>query len=168
MARAKKYPDFEFKKGVVGRHRVAFKGLAKSYRRFLMDHKNLKNYTGDYTVMSILFGLHQSNTKSIKFKWFYDWRTKSLKKIDPLKESYNTIKWKCAISGRPIKSNMDDFSPKNFVHPEYWDTLGSSVDMSIVESSVKFRIECQKLLLNEQKELLDLFKRNANPKKELD
>ena len=91
-----------------------------------------------------------------------------LKKIDDVYDSYRSIDWACAISGRPIKSKMGDFSARNFVHPEYWDALEVGINQSVLKSSLEFRQKCQQLLLNEQKELMKVFKKNANPRKRLD
>lgn len=164
MAQAKKYPHIIYKTGVKHKHGVSFESLSRSHKRFLLEHQNLRHIADDPQVLSALFGIHRTDTKSIKHKLFWDWRTEDLRKIEPLKESYDMVPWKCALSGRPIMSSMRDFSPKNFVHPDYWDTLGGTVETAIVESSVKFRIKCQELLMNQQKELLKLFKSNANPR----
>ena len=164
MAQPKKYPHIIYKTGVRGKHGISFESLSRSHKRFLLEHQNLRKIAHDPRVMSAIFGIHRTDTKSIKHKLFWDWRTKKLRKIEPLKQSYDMVPWKCALSGRPILSSMSNFEPKNFVHPDYWDTLGKNVDMAIVESSVKFRIKCQKLLLNQQKELLKIFKDNANPR----
>jgi hypothetical protein len=164
MAQAKKYPHIVYKTGVRGKHGISFESLSKSHKRLLLEHQNIRHISDDPQVMGAIFGIYRTDTKSIKHKLFWDWRTESLRKIDPLKESYDMVPWKCALSNRKIMSSMNDFSPKNFVHPDYWDTLSGGIDMSIVESSVAFRIKCQKLLTNQQKELLKLFKSNANPR----
>lgn len=164
MAQAKKYPHIVYKTGVKHKHGVSFESLSRSHKRFLLEHQNLRHIVDDPQVLSALFGIHRTDTKSIKHKLFWDWRTESLRKIKPLKESYDMVPWACALSGKPIMSSMNDFSPKNFVHSDYWDTLGKNVEMAIVESSVKFRVKCQELLMNQQKELLKLFKSNANPR----
>lgn len=164
MAQAKKYPHIVYKTGVRGKHGVSFESLSKSHKRLLLEHQNLRHIADNPRVLSAIFAIHRTDTKSIKHKLFWDWRTKSLRKIEPLKESYDLVPWKCALSGRDIMSSMNDFSPKNFVHSDYWDTLSKNVEMSIVESSVKFRLKCQELLMNQQKELLKLFKSNANPR----
>jgi len=164
MAQAKKYPHIVYKTGVRGKHGISFESLSKSHKRLLLEHQNLRHISDDPQVMGAIFAIYRTDTKSIKHKLFWDWRTESLKKIEPLKDSYDMVPWKCALSGRPIMSSMNDFSPTNFVHPDYWDTIGKNIDMLIVDSSVAFRIKCQELLMNQQKELLKLFKSNANPR----
>ena len=167
MAQAKRIPNFVYQTGVKGKHGISFKGLSKSHKRFLINHQNLKNYAHNPGVMAALFSIHKPTNNGIKEKLFFDRRDMSLKKIDGIVKSYSTIDWNCAISGRPIKSRMSDFSPKNFVHPDYWDTLGDNVSETIVRSSIAFRQKCEKLLLNQQKELMQIFKSNAKPRKEL-
>jgi len=57
---------------------------------------------------------------------------------------------------------VNDFSPENFVHEEYHDTLGGdSIDGRIVKSSVRFQKHVKKLLLNQQKEFLKLARKNS-------
>lgn len=168
MAQAKKIPQFVYQNGVKGKHGIAFKGLSKSHKRFLLNHQNLKRYSSNPGVMAALFAIHKPTNNGIKEKLFLDQRDKSLKKIDGIRRSYATVDWKCAISNRPIKSRMNNFSPQNFVHPDYWDTLSGNVSENIVRSSIEFRQKCEKLLLNQQKELMQIFKSSANPRKELD
>lgn len=168
MAQAKRIPHFEYKQGVKGKHGIAFKGLRKSHKRLLLDHQNLRKYADKPGVMAALFAIHKPTNKGIKEKLFLDRRDNSLKKIDGIVRSYSTVDWKCAFSGRPIKSRMTDFSPRNFVHPDYWDTIGDTINENIIRSSILFRQKCEELLLNQQKELMQIFKSNANPRKELD
>ena len=170
MAYSKKYPDLEYNNGVRGRHGVAFRSIAKWQKRFLLEHNNIRRFGKNEQALKILLGLYRSGNNSLKNKLFYDWTEGDMKLIDGVQETYDTLDWTCAISGKPIKSRMGEFEAKNFVHPEYWDTLCSSlpVNQSIVKSSLAFRQKCQELLLNEQKELMKLFKKNANPRKTLD
>ena len=168
MAQSKKYPHIIYKTRTKGKHGISFKSLPRFYKRFLLDNTNLKRYASDPQTMSVIFRIFRPTARLYAKKLLWDWRTMSLKKIEPLKDSYDMIEWKCAYSNKPIMSSMNDFSAKNFVHPDYHDTIGKSIDMSIVESSIKFRIKCEELLMHQQKELLQLFKSNANPRKELD
>jgi len=168
MAQAKKIPYFEYRVGVKGKHGISFKGLSKSHKRFLIDHQMLKRYVNNPGVTAALFAIHKPINHGLKEKLFYDRRDGSLKKIDGIFKSYSTVDWECAISRRPIKSRMNDFSPQNFVHPDYWDTLSGGISESIVKSSIEFRQKCEKLLLNQQKELMQIFKSNAKPRKELE
>ena len=168
MAQAKKIPQFEYKPGVKGKHGISFKGLSKSHKRLLLDHQNLRRFAHNPGVMAAIFAIHKPINAGLRQKLFYDHRTKDLKKIDDIRDSYATIDWHCAISGRPIKSRMTDFSPRNFVHPDYWDTLSDNISETIVRNSIKFRQKCEELLLNQQKELMQIFKSNANPRKELE
>jgi len=132
-----------------------------------MDHHNIKELAEDEQVLKAIMGIYRGNNNSAKVKLFYDWTEGDLKLKDDLNESYAMIDWECAISGRPIKSKMGEFDAKNFVHPEFWDTLQGSINQNVLKSSIEFRHKCQELLLNQQKELMKVFKKNANPRKEL-
>lgn len=168
MAYSKKYPSLLYKAGVKGRYGVSFSTLGKSQKRFLLEHKNLKTVAEDPQKLLAIMGLFRGQNNSLKTKLFYDWTQHDLKKINDLQSSYDSIEWHCAISGLPIKSQMGNFSAKNFVHPKYWDSLDTGINRSVLESSIKFRQKCQELLLNEQRELLKVFKKNANPRKRLE
>lgn len=170
MAYSKKYPSLEYNNGVRGRHGVAFRSLTKWQKRFMLEHQNIKRFSKNEQAMKIVFGLYRSGNDSKKTKLFYDWTQGDMKLLESVEQAYDTIDWVCAISGQPIKSRVGEFDVKNFVHPEYWDTLDSSlaVNQNIVKSSLAFRQKCQELLLNQQKELMILFKKNANPRKTLD
>jgi hypothetical protein len=83
-------------------------------------------------------------------------------KGEELEESYDTIDWTCALSGEPIRSNINNFNVENFVHPDYHDTLGGkTVDGRILKSSVAFQQHVKKLLLNQQKEFLNIARKNS-------
>lgn len=168
MAYAKKYPHITYKNGVRGKHGISFEGLSKIHKRFLLEHANLKGFSKDEQALKAVMGLFRGNNNKLKNKLFYDWTEGDMKRIDDLQESYKMIDWTCAISGKPIKSKMGDFSARNFVHPEYWDALEGSISQNVLKSSLEFRLKCQELLLNQQKELMKVFKRNANPRKRLD
>lgn len=167
MAYSKKYPSLVYKSGVRGKHGVAFSTLSKSQKRFLLEHQGLKVFARDAQKLLAVMGLFRGSNNSLKSKLFYDVRHSDLKPIEQLQHSYDLIDWRCAMSGRPIKSKMGDFSAKNFVHLEYWDSLEAGISNEIIKSSVAFRQKCQQLLLQEQKELMKVFKRNANPRKRL-
>jgi hypothetical protein len=168
MAYAKKYPHIKYKDGVRGKHGVAFETLSKLHKRFLLEHPNVKDFVKDEQKLKAVLGLFRGTNDRHKTKLFYDWVEGDLKKIDDVYDSYRSIDWTCAISGRPIKSKMGDFSARNFVHPEYWDALEIGINQNVLKSSLEFRQKCQQLLLNEQKELMKVFKKNANPRKRLD
>lgn len=167
MAYSKKYPSLVYKSGVRGKHGVAFLTLSKSQKRFLLEHQGLKVFARDAQKLLAVMGLFRGSNNSLKSKLFYDVRHSDLKPIGRLQQSYDLIDWHCALSGRPIKSRMADFSAKNFVHPEYWNSLGAGISHQIIKSSVAFRQKCQQLLLQEQKELMKVFKKNARPRKRL-
>ena len=79
-----------------------------------------------------------------------------------LERSYNTVKWTCAISLKPIKARFMNFDLENFVHPEYRDVLKAPmVDSRILKSSIDFRKKCKKLLLEQREEFLKLAKKNS-------
>lgn len=168
MAYTKKYPHIVYKQGVKGRHGVAFSTLSKSQRRFLLEHHNLKEFASDPQRLLAVMGLYRGSNNTLKTKLFYDRKQNDLKLLPNLQQSYDMVDWTCAISGRPIKSKMGDFSAKNFVHPEFWDTIQNSISQEVLKSSIAFRQKCQQLLLNEQKELMKVFKKNANPRKKLE
>jgi hypothetical protein len=72
------------------------------------------------------------------------------------------MEWLCAISLKPIRAKFMNFDLENFIHPEYSEILDAPmVDSRILKSSIEFRKECKKLLLNERQEFLKLAKKNA-------
>lgn len=168
MAYTKKYPHIVYKHGVRGKHGVSFSTLSKSQKRFLLEHQNLKEFADNPQALSVVLGLFRGSNNSLKSKMFYDWRQNEIKLVDELQRSYDSIEWTCALSGRPIMATMGDFSAKNFVHPEFWEALEGGVSQEVLKSSIAFRHKCQELLLNQQKELMKVFKKNANPRKRLD
>ena len=164
MAYNKKYPNIERTGGPYPRNRygIRYDSISKQQRRLLLEHPIIKDRAQDDQFLQIVFELCRYRHSDKSNKLYYDWSTSEFVKVDKLKENYDTIHWICAISGEPIKSNINDFSAKNFVHEEYWDILkGGVVDSRIVKSSVKFQKHVKKLLLNQQKEFLKLARKNS-------
>ena len=171
MAYNKKYPEIKRTNGPYPRNRygVRYDSISKQQRRLLLEHPIISERAKSDQFLHIIFEVCRHRHVDRFDKFYYDWSTSSFVKIDELKESYNMIDWECAISGLPIRSSMSDFSPNNFVHPDFQDGLSTEmIDKRILESSVRFQKHVKKLLLNQQKELMKVFKKNANPRKRLD
>ena len=95
-------------------------------------------------------------------KKYWDHSNQTLVDMATLHNNYNTVDWQCAISLKPIKAKFMNFDLENFVHPEYHDALKAPmVDSRILKSSIEFRKECKKLLLEQRQEFLKLAKKNA-------
>lgn len=163
MAYNKKYPNIQRTGGPYPRNRygIRYDSISKQQRRLLLEHPIIKDRAQDDQFLQIVFELCRHRHVDRFDKLYYDWSTEEFVKLDVLKESYDTIDWKCALSDRDIRSNINNFSAENFVHPEYWDTLSGSVDSRIWESSVRFQKHVKKLLLNQQKEFLKLARKNS-------
>jgi len=164
MAYNKKYPNIVRTGGPYPRNRygVRYDSISKQQRRLLLEHPIIKDRAQDDQFLQIIFELCRHRHVDRFDKFYYDWSTSEFVKMEDLKESYDTIDWKCALSDRDIRSNINDFGPENFVHEEYHDTIGGdSIDGRIVKSSVRFQEHVKKLLLNQQKEFLKLARKNS-------
>jgi len=163
MAYNKKYPNIRRTGGPYPRNRygIRYDSISKQQRRLLLEHPIIKDRAQDDQFLQIVFELCRHRHVDRFDKLYYDWSTEEFVKLDVLKESYDTIDWKCALSDRDIRSNINNFNAENFVHPEYWDTLSGGVDSRIWESSVRFQKHVKKLLLNQQKEFLKLVRKNS-------
>ena len=149
-------------------HRMNSRGiyidnLPKYQRRLLVGSPIIaKGADDDSFIYAVFRALAPKAISSAKRKTYWDRTTESFVKIDELHENYNTIEWRCAISGEPIQSNINNFSLENFVHPDYHDVLTAPmVDSRILKSSVDFRKHIKKLLLNQQKEFLKYARKNS-------
>ncbi len=164
MAYNNKYPEIKRTGGPYPRNRygVCYEGLSRQQRRLLLENPLLKERAQNDQFLQILFEVSRYTNRTSKNKYYYDWSTGDFMKMEDLQENYDTIDWTCALSGEPIRSNINNFSPENFVHPSYHDTLGGNViDTRIVKSSIKFQQHIKKLLLNQQEEFLKLAKKNS-------
>lgn len=164
MAYNTKYPKIRRTNGPYPRNRygVRYDSISKQQRRLLLDHPIMAERAQSDQFLHIIFEICRYHIVDKFDKFYYNWSTDSFMQIEELKKSYNLIDWHCAISGLPIKSDIDDFSPNNFVHPEYRDILNNGmIDSRILESSVKFQKQVKKLLLNEQKEFLKHARKNS-------
>jgi hypothetical protein len=163
MSYNKKYPNIQRTGGPYPRNRygIRYDSISKQQRRLLLEHPIIKDRAQDDQFLQIVFELCRHRHVDRFDKLYYDWSTEEFVKLDVLKESYDTIDWKCALSDRDIRSNINNFNAENFVHPEYWDTLSGGVDSRIWESSVRFQKHVKKLLLNQQKEFLKLVRKNS-------
>ena len=163
MAYSKKYPKIKRTGGPFPRNRygVRYDSITKQQRRLLLEHPIIKERAQDDQFLQITFELCRHRHVDRFDKVYYDYSTNEFVKMDELKESYNTVDWKCALSGNPIRASINDFSAKNFVDSKYWDTLNGNVDQRILDSSIRFRKHVKKLLLNQQKEFLKLARKNS-------
>lgn len=164
MAYNKKYPNIKRTGGPYPRNKygVRYDSISKQQRRLLLEHPIIKDRAQDDQFLQIIFELCRHRHVDRFDKFYYDWSSDEFVRMETLKENYDKIDWICAISGEPIKSSINDFSAKNFVHEEYWDILGGGVvDSRIVKSSVRFQKHVKKLLLNQQKEFLKLARKNS-------
>jgi len=164
MAYNNKYPKIRRTGGPYPRNRygVCYDGLSLHQRRLLLENPILKERAQSDQFLHIIFEVTRSRHDQRKSKFYYDRSTDEFMQIEELKESYDTIDWNCAISGEPIRSNINNFDVKNFVHPDYWETLSdTSVDGRILTSSLKFREHIKKLLLDQQKEFINLARKNS-------
>lgn len=167
MAYNKKYPKIEYRDDKRYTITVDVDKLPRVWKRFMLEHPNVYHFMNDEQKLKAVMGLFKSNNSSTRYKLFYDWRQGDMKSFDALQESYSEVDWICALSDRPIKSKMGEFDAKNFVHPDYWDTLNDKIDQRVVRSSILFRQKCEELLRGQQKELMAIFKRSSKPRKKL-
>lgn len=164
MAYNNKYPKIRRTGGPYPKNRygVCYDGLSTQQRRLLLENPIIKERAQSDQFLHILFEVTRSRHTQHKERFYFDRSTNKFLQLEELKESYDTIDWNCALSGEPIRSNINNFDVKNFVHPDYWDSLSeSSVDGRILESSIKFRKHIKKLLLNQQKEFISLARKNS-------
>lgn len=164
MAYNNKYPNIKRTGGPNPRNRygVCYEGLSLQQRRLLLENPIIKERAQSDQFLHIVFEVCRSRHVQHMEKYYYDCSTNEFLQIEELKESYDTIDWTCALSGTPIRSNINNFSMENFVHPDYHDTLtGDSVDARILDSSLAFQEHVKKLLLNQQKEFLSLARKNS-------
>jgi hypothetical protein len=163
MAYNKKYPNIKRTGGPYPRNRygIRYDSISKQQRRLLLEHPIIKERAQDDQFLQIIFEVCRHRHVDRFDKLYFDWSTSEFVKMEELKESYDTIDWKCALSNKDIRSNINNFSAENFVHPEYHDTLGGSVDSRIWESSVLFQKHVKKLLMNQQKEFLKIVRKNS-------
>ena len=164
MAFNNKYPNIRRTNGPYPRNRygVCYEGLSRQQRRLLLENPLLKERAQDDQFLQILFEVSKFSNQTSKKRHYYDCSTGDFVQIEALNESYDTIDWTCALSGAPIRSNINNFTPANFVHPDYHDTIGDgNVDGRILQSSLDFQQHVKKLLLNQQKEFLKLARKNS-------
>ena len=164
MAYNKKYPEIKRTGGPYPRNRygVRYDSISKSQRRLLLEHPLLKDRAQSDQFLQIVFELTRPRNATRDYKFYYDWSTESFVQMDELKDNYEKIEWKCAFSGEPILSSINDFSPENFVHPDHWDLINPKmIDSRIVQSSIEFRKKAKKVLLKQQKDFLKLAQKNS-------
>jgi hypothetical protein len=164
MAYNKKYPNIKRTGGPYPRNRygVRYDSISKQQRRLLLEHPIIKERAQDDQFLQIVFELCRPRNATRDYKFYYDWSTDSFVQMEELKDNYDTIEWECAFSGRKIMSSINDFSPENFVHPEYHDVINKDmIDGRIVRSSIEFRKKAKKALLKQQKDFLKIARKNS-------
>lgn len=163
MSYNNKYPNIKRTGGPNPRNRygVCYEGLSRQQRRLLLENPLLKERSQDDQFLQILFEVSRYKNQTSKNRYYYDWSTSNFMKIEELHENYDTIDWTCALSGEPIRANINNFNVENFVHPDYHDTLGGMIDGRILKSSIAFKEHVKKLLMNQQQEFMRLALKNS-------
>ena len=164
MAYNNKYPNIKRTGGPFPRNRygVCYEGLSRQQRRLLLENPLLKERAQDDQFLQVLFEVSRYKNQTSKNRYYYDWSTGDFMKMEELHESYDTIDWTFALSGIPIRSNINNFNVENFVHPDYHDTLGgATIDGRILKSSIAFQEHIKKLLMNQQQEFMRLALKNS-------
>lgn len=156
----------ERKRGNGTRFGIVLKNLPKSFRQFLIRHKNIGRWSESNQFIECALKLQKPPVKdSSALKLYWDFENNAAVDKQTLRDNYNTIDWVCAISLKPIKAKFMNFELENFVHSEYHDALKAPmVDSRILKSSIEFRKKCKELLLNERQEFLKLARKNARKK----
>lgn len=148
------------------RYGIVLKNLNKAQKRLLVFHRTIADKAQDDQCIQILFDIYGTHNDSDKIRVYYDRTTDSFVKKEEIIESYNTVDWKCAVSGRPIKAKFMEFNMENFIHEEFLDVLKAPmVDSRILKSTIEFRKYCQNILLQQQKDFMDYSRRSATSKK---
>ena len=148
------------------RYGIVLKNLDKAQRRLLVFNRVLAGKADNDQYMQILFDIYGSHKNSEKLKFYYDRTTNEIVKKDELIDSYTTVDWKCALSGKPIKAQFMCFDMANFLDEEYMDALKAPmVDSRILKSTIEFKKYCQKILEDQQKAFMNYSKRNAKPRR---
>lgn len=148
----------------ITRYGIAIKWLAKSFRHFLIKNKHINRWADSDQFVECILKMQKPPVKNSSELRIY-WDRENNKAVDKktLTENYNTVDWICALSGKPIKSKFMNFDLENFIHPEYYDALKAPmVDSRILKSSIEFRKECKKLLLDERQEFFKITRKNYN------
>jgi len=149
------------------RHGIKLDGLPRSIKQFLIENRSLNEWANDVQFLEQIIKIEANNLKlknnTVKRKVYFDWTTETPVPMNELIESYDTIEWHCAISGKPILAKFNNFSLENFIHSEYSDILKAPmVDSRILKSSVNFKKYCKELLLKDQKEFLNVVKKGKS------
>lgn len=147
---------------------VILKHMPRIIRHLMVRSRHIKEWSDDDQFLKCVFAMQAPSTRDAKDRrFYYDFASGEIAKLDEIKEANSYIDWICAISMKPIKAKFMNFDLENFIHPDYYDVLDAPmVDSRILKSSIEFRKKCKKLLLEERQEFLKLAKRNA--KKSID
>jgi len=145
------------------RYGIILKPLMKLYRKFLVEHRHIKEWSDDDQFVQCVLRMQKPAVKnSGMLKTYFDWESLTPVSKEVLEQKYNEVDWFCAISMKPIRATFMNFDLKNFLHEEYYDVIDAPmVDSRILKSSIEFRHKCKKLLLDEREEFLKLAKKNA-------
>ena len=150
------------------RYGIILAPLTKFFRHFLVEHRHIKRWAADDQFVGCVLRMQKPPVLDTTLtKKYWDHTNQTLVDMATLHSNCNTVDWVGAVSLKPIKANFMNFDLENFVHPEYRDVLKAPmVDSRILKSSIEFRKECKKLLLEQRQEFLKLAKKNA--KRQLD
>lgn len=139
------------------KHGIVLTNLYPEQQNLLTENEFLKEIVDDDQVVYGLFKLleiEQQNRK--KDKLWYNPYTDTATTYKEILEASEFVDWTCAICKKPIKSNMTEFTPENFVCEDCQEAFTGTdkIDVRITKSSLEFTLHCKRLLILDQRDII--------------
>lgn len=139
--------------------------LEPYHQKILLENPLLEERSKNDMFLLILFRMaDRSRSHKRSHKLYCNPYRESFTKYKDVLEDSKYIDWKCAITGKPIKSEIGNFEPNNFLCKECIPEYGNrkrTVDKRIIQNSLEFREHCKKILLQQQKLHLKNVKKSS-------
>lgn len=142
---------------------IIFDPLKSHHRTILQQNNFIKKYSEDDQFIQIVLRVAdmELQNKNLQFFWYNPLKDKVTTKRE-IEDASKEVDWECAICEADIISNMEDFSPSNFLCEGCKDAFEKTktVDNRIKDSSVEFTKYCAKMLKRQQKDYMLFLRRN--------
>ena len=140
------------------KHGIVLKGLKPAYQEVLKKYEFIKDYCIDDNFLHILFNLvDKENVHKNKSKYLIDPTDNKVKDRKTLNEEIKIVPWKCSFCKSNIRSQMEDFSTRNFTCENCYAVYVKDkkiISQLVLENSVEFTEHCRRLINQDRKAFL--------------
>lgn len=151
-------------KGSKSKHGISLVGIPTSYKMILDYNKVIAKYLDDDLFLECIFKIEREHLNYQKNnRIYFNPETKEVSSKEYIKRTYKEYPWHCAYCNKPINSQINKITARNFTCDRCFETYikdSKEVNSRIVGSSFRFTNEVKEKISHQNKKLIKYIKRN--------